>query len=191
RLPGGMKNMRYDFEKTYRHHRNDDGSLWEGAEGADSGEPIAGTGTLDEKADFGGRADGYRLFIVDAVRLNLIPLERATPRSPARHTSPIPLCLPSVSCAHRNASFKPPEPTLCPESSKNRRFVRGDMVWDLAQARGLFVDSILHVSRDIRCYLTHRRPIAPKNLPHSLVVISILRPPSPCRSSPAGGRTGN
>ncbi|RPD53613.1 hypothetical protein L226DRAFT_504721 [Lentinus tigrinus ALCF2SS1-7] len=163
RLPEGMKRVGYDSDTGKYYYRNSDGSLWEGAEGAQYGElnrvshaPIAigvQEEPSDEEAEIGSRADGYTPLPVDA---------NGTVRHTGRSDSAYRMILPFflmiavvlllvIRLVHSTTTPNPPEAILCPGSSEVYYVSRGDTCWDLAQAHGCSVDDILNVNRDLRC----------------------------------------
>ncbi|KAM5539853.1 hypothetical protein V8D89_006356 [Ganoderma adspersum] len=168
RLPEGMKRVGYDSDSGKYYFRDQDGSLWEGPEGAEYGEmkrvsdiPIsAGDRSSDdvddEEAEIGvhTRSDGYRPLAVDS---NGSTHSGPMGRSNSAYRVILPfflivavILLLVIRLVHSSTS-DPHDSIYCPGTSEVYHISRGDTCWDLSQARGCSVDDILNVNSDLKC----------------------------------------
>ncbi|KAI0779010.1 hypothetical protein BD413DRAFT_513580 [Trametes elegans] len=163
RLPEGMKRVGYDSDTGRYHFRGQDGSLWEGPQGAQFGEMRRVDGApvvtddhhhdQDEEAEIGvqsTRADGYAPLAMDA---NGAAYPRHTGRSDTAYRMLLPFVL--IIAVFLLLVFRlvhtTPEPLLCPGSSEAYQVSRGDSCWALSQARGCTVQDILDVNQGLVC----------------------------------------
>ncbi|TBU26622.1 hypothetical protein BD311DRAFT_667186 [Dichomitus squalens] len=169
RLPEGMKRVGYDSDTGNYYFRDQDGSLWEGPDGAEYGEmkrvtdaPVvigdpSADDVSDEEAEIGvhSRADGYHPLAMDS---------NGTVHAGRRvhdNTNAYRLILPFflivavvlllvIRLVHSSTS-SPPKAIHCPGTSEAYYISRGDTCWDLAQTRGCSVDDILNINSGLKC----------------------------------------
>ncbi|KAI0756126.1 hypothetical protein C8Q80DRAFT_9731 [Daedaleopsis nitida] len=163
RLPEGMERVGYDSDTGRYYYRNRDGTLWQGAQGAQYGElvrvnnaPIAvdDRSSEDEEAEIGvhSRSDGYTPLAVDANG----SMRTSRNNSAYRIMLPFFLIVAVVlllvfRLVHSSTPSNPPEAVLCPGSSEVYRIARGDTCWDLSQNRGCSIEDIQNLNKGLKC----------------------------------------
>ncbi|KAI0352277.1 hypothetical protein OH77DRAFT_812219 [Trametes cingulata] len=170
RLPEGMKRVGYDSDTGRYQFRAQDGSLWEGPQGAQFGEmrrvgvaPVVTEDRVqeeDEEAEIGvpsSRADGYRPLATDANGSDFV-YSRHTSRSDSAYRMILPffliiavVLLLVFRLVHSSTPANPPEAILCPGATEADHIVRGDTCWSLSQARGCTVQDILDANQELNC----------------------------------------
>ncbi|EMD32593.1 carbohydrate-binding module family 50 protein [Gelatoporia subvermispora B] len=168
RLPEGMKRVGYDADTGKYHFRDQDGTLWEGPEGASYGEMrrVSGTPQVvsqpDEAADEGddleaapARADGYQPLAADP---SYPPhsASRGSQISSYRMMFPffllvVVVLLLVIRLVHSPSAIDPPLSRLCPNSTEVYRVQQGDTCWGLSQTRGSTVDKVREVNPGLEC----------------------------------------
>ncbi|KAL6307803.1 hypothetical protein BKA93DRAFT_726919 [Sparassis latifolia] len=179
RLPEGMKRVGYDADSGKYYFRDQDGTLWEGAEGAEYGEMkrAAPSGSEDDENDLEaapGRGDGY-------LPLSTSP-DQAASAGQGLNTSAYRMLFPFIllvavvlllviRLVHSPSAPEPdpPEVKLCPGSSDAFRVRAGDTCWGLSQARGVSVDKLLEENPGLDCdkLMPGQTICLPDNVPSS------------------------
>ncbi|KAI0321270.1 hypothetical protein OF83DRAFT_359706 [Amylostereum chailletii] len=160
RLPEGMKRVGYDADSGKYYFRNRDGSLWEGAEGAQYSEmkrvssaPIAiPEASDDDDVEIGPtRADGYAP-LADGTHARARPAHE----SPYRMMFPfflgviVVLLLVWRLIVAPSMSNRQPVPS-CPPGSSPSVVVAGDTCWAISEAHGCALDAFLKLNPQLEC----------------------------------------
>ncbi|KAI0042266.1 carbohydrate-binding module family 50 protein [Auriscalpium vulgare] len=159
RLPEGMKRVGYDADTGRYFFRSKDGSLWEGAEGAQYSEMTkvsdAPAGIVEASDDIDDvetgpvRADGYT---------SLSTGTDAVPRTENSYRVLFPffLIIIVVLLLVWRLTGTTRASHACPAGSTPSTVVAGDTCWDIAQVHGCALDALLALNPALRC--EHLRP---------------------------------
>ncbi|TFY51031.1 hypothetical protein EVG20_g11202 [Dentipellis fragilis] len=160
RLPEGMTRVGYDSDTGKYYFRDKDGSMWEGAEGAQYGEmrrasdvPIAIPEAEGEDVESGPRrADGYAPL---APGLDQAPTHPVSDSS-YRMLFPFFLIVIVVLLLVLRVFVFPHSSShdtvvLCPKGSTASTIVAGDTCWDIAEAHGCKLDDIMKLNPALQC----------------------------------------
>ncbi|KZT22651.1 carbohydrate-binding module family 50 protein [Neolentinus lepideus HHB14362 ss-1] len=156
RLPEGMKRVGYDSDTQKYYYRDQDGSLWEGAEGAGYGElkKVSDAPAVVEEVDTadieagGGRADGYAPLATEIDQ----PATHA--RSSAAYRNLLPffllICV-ALLLVVRLVVRTPPPAVPCPADTDPYRVEVGDTCWGICESRGCKLDALRQVNPGMKC----------------------------------------
>ncbi|TFK56361.1 carbohydrate-binding module family 50 protein [Heliocybe sulcata] len=156
RLPEGMKRVGYDSDTQKYSYRDRDGSLWEGAEGAEFGElkKVSDAPAVVEEVETGdieasaGRADGYAPLATDANQ----PPQHA--RSSAAYRNLLPffllICVALLLVIRLFVHTAPPV-IPCPSDTSPYRVNAGDTCWGICESQGCKLDELREVNPGMKC----------------------------------------
>jgi len=168
RLPEGMRRVGYDSDTGKYYYRGGDGSIWEGAEGAQYGElrqvsaEAAAAALLEDHAEdedleaAPSRADGYEALATEA---GAAPHRSRFGNAQAYRTLfpflmmvvvVLLLVLRLLAPSHH---VEDPVLEMCTDYSRAYRVKAGDTCWDIANTRGFTVDELLKANPGLDCDL--------------------------------------
>ncbi|KAJ7053917.1 hypothetical protein C8F01DRAFT_1165302 [Mycena amicta] len=159
RLPEGMTRIGYDSDTQRYYFRDRDGSVWEGAEGAEFSEmrkisngdgDTSGYDHDDVEAAAPRRADGYAPLATDS------DSSARYAHSPYRTLFPFFLLISVVLLLIWRLVLSPsltaPAKNLCPDADTRRYIVEpGDSCWEIAQAHGVTLEQLRKANSGLEC----------------------------------------
>ncbi|GLB43654.1 putative lysin motif containing protein [Lyophyllum shimeji] len=163
RLPEGMKRTGYDADTGRYYFIDRDGSVWQGAEGAEFSEmtrvsdpPAASQDREDdediEAAPMPSRADGYQPLSVDPT--HAARHHAFTPTSPYRTLFPFFLIIAVVLLLLWRVLLAPilaSGPSACPRNATPYLVQPGDTCWEIAQKKGCTLEELRTMNRKVEC----------------------------------------
>ncbi|TFK24279.1 hypothetical protein FA15DRAFT_669719 [Coprinopsis marcescibilis] len=161
RLPEGMKRIGYDSDTGKYQYRDADGSVWEGAEGAEYGELTKVSGPShsspnheddDVEATPRVRAGGYELLTDDSGRS--MAHSRFSNISSYRSLFPFFLIIAVVLLLIWRLVLGPNLFTgnkRCPEGTVIYYVQTGDSCWDVARSHGIDLKKLTTLNPKLRC----------------------------------------
>ncbi|CCL98055.1 uncharacterized protein FIBRA_00049 [Fibroporia radiculosa] len=158
RLPEGMKRVGYDADSGKYYFRDQDGTLWEGEEGARFGEmkqvseaPIVVSDDYEDDLEAApSRADGYQSLAVDPDQ----PPRRSHGNGLGAYKMLFPfflLIVVALLLVIRLVHYPSEPAVLCPDKSELSHIKKGDTCWKLSQARNSTLDELLDVNPGLDC----------------------------------------
>ncbi|KAJ6617412.1 hypothetical protein B0H10DRAFT_1797371 [Mycena sp. CBHHK59/15] len=159
-LPEGMKRIGYDADTRRYYFRDQDGSVWQGAEGAEFSEMTRGAFHLtwlqdsldDEDIEAAPRrADGYQVLATDS---NASYNKYSPNNNPYRTLFPFFLLIGVVLLLIWRLILSPglsAPASPCPTDATSYLVEPGDTCWEISQTRGCSLDEFKKLNPKVEC----------------------------------------